>query len=49
VRGLGTKVILDAAKPAFPDIPLADAAIVETPPGADYWIGEIQRRMGRAK
>ena len=26
VRGLATKVIIDAAKPAFPDIPLADAA-----------------------
>lgn len=49
VRGLNTKVIIDAAKPAFPDIPLADAAVVETPPDAAYWIEEIQRRMGQTK
>lgn len=49
VRGLGTKVIIDAAKPVFPDIPLADAAGVEWPEGASYWMEEIQRRMERMK
>ena len=45
VRGLGTKIIIDAAKPAFPDIPLADAASVEVPAEATWWVEEIQKRM----
>jgi UbiD family decarboxylase len=48
VRGLGTKIIIDAAKPAFPDIPLSDAAGVDVPPDTAFWMAEIQRRMGRA-
>lgn len=45
VRGLATKVILDAAKPVYPDIPLADAGSVATPPQTAFWIGEIKKRM----
>jgi len=45
VRGLATKIIIDAAKPAFPDIPMSDAAAVETPKEAAFWIEEIQNRM----
>ena len=46
VPGLGTKIIIDAATPAYPDIPLADASPVEIPQDASYWIDEVQRRMG---
>lgn len=49
VRGLATKVIIDAAKPAFPDLPLADAAAVEEPPETRHWMAEIQRRMERLR
>jgi UbiD family decarboxylase len=45
VRGLATKIIIDAAKPAFPDIPLSDAAMVEPPRETASWIEEIQKRM----
>ena len=45
VRGLGTKIIIDAAKPAFPDIPLSDEALVEPPKEAAFWIEEIKKRM----
>lgn len=45
VKGLGTKVIIDAAKPAFPDIPLADVASVGIPKKTPFWIEEIKRRM----
>lgn len=45
IRGLATKVIIDAAKPASPDIPLSDAASVDVPPDVNYWIDEIQKRM----
>ena len=45
VRGLATKVIIDAARPVFPDIPLADAGRVEVPPQTSYWIEEIKKRM----
>jgi len=45
VRGLTTKVIIDATKPAFPDIPLADASMVEPPRETAFWIGEIQKRI----
>jgi len=45
IRGLGTKVIIDATTPVYPDIPMADNISVEVPADADYWIGEIQRRM----
>src|SRR3972149_5009104 len=46
VPGLGTKITIDAATPAYPDIPLADASPVEIPQDASYWIDEVQRRMG---
>ncbi len=49
VRGLATKVIIDAAKPAFPDLPLADAAEVDEPPETRHWMAEIQRRMERIR
>ncbi len=45
-RGLATKMIIDAATPVYPDIPLADADSVEVPPQTDFWIKEIQKRMG---
>lgn len=44
VRGITTKVIIDATKPAFPDVPLADASIVEVPPETAFWTEEILRR-----
>jgi hypothetical protein len=39
-------MIIDAAKPVYPDIPLSDAASVELPKERSFWIDEIQRRMG---
>ncbi len=45
VKGLATKIIIDAAKPVFPDIPLSDAALVEPPKEASFWIEEIKKRM----
>ncbi len=45
VRGLATKVIIDATKPAFPDIPMADAVMVEPPHEGSFWVKEILRRM----
>jgi 3-polyprenyl-4-hydroxybenzoate decarboxylase len=45
VRGLATKVIIDATKPAFPDLPLADASIVETPGESAVWMEEILKKM----
>ena len=47
VRGLATKIIIDAARPAYPDIPLSDAASVPIPTGVPFWIDEIQRRMAK--
>ena len=47
VRGLGTKIIIDAARPAYPDIPLSDAASVVVPTGVPFWIEEIQKRMAK--
>jgi vanillate/4-hydroxybenzoate decarboxylase subunit C len=44
VRGIATKVIIDATKPAFPDIPLADASSVDVPPETSFWIEEIPKR-----
>ncbi len=44
VRGITTKVIIDATKPVFPDIPLADASIVDVPPETASWMQEILRR-----
>jgi 4-hydroxybenzoate decarboxylase len=44
VRGITTKVIIDATKPAFPDIPLADAAEVDVPPETSFWTEEILKR-----
>jgi UbiD family decarboxylase len=44
-RGLATKVIIDATKPAYPDIPLADADSVPVPPQTAFWINEIRKRM----
>jgi 4-hydroxybenzoate decarboxylase len=44
VRGIATKVIIDATKPAFPDIPLADASMVDVPPETAFWINEILKR-----
>ena len=49
VRGLTTKVIIDAAKPVFPDIPLSDASSVELPGETSFWIEEIQKRMEGSK
>jgi vanillate/4-hydroxybenzoate decarboxylase subunit C len=44
VRGITTKVIIDATKPAFPDIPLADASIVDLPPDTSSWMEELEKR-----
>lgn len=44
VRGITTKVIIDATKPVFPDIPLADASIVDVPPETPFWMDEILKR-----
>ena len=49
VRGLATKIIIDAAKPVFPDIPLSDAALVDIPEETAYWMDEIKRRMEELK
>jgi UbiD family decarboxylase len=45
IRGLTTKVIIDATNPVFPDIPLADASIIETPPDTPLWIERILKKM----
>ena len=44
VRGMATKVIIDATKPAFPDIPLADASIVDIPPETASWMEELEKQ-----
>jgi 4-hydroxybenzoate decarboxylase len=44
VRGISTKVIIDATKPVFPDILLADASIVDIPPDTAYWIQELLKK-----
>jgi UbiD family decarboxylase len=49
VRGLATKIIIDAAKPAFPDLPLADAASVEAPKETAFWIETLQKRMEESR
>jgi vanillate/4-hydroxybenzoate decarboxylase subunit C len=41
IRGMGTKVIIDATKPAFPDLPLADASMVDVPSETAFWIKEL--------
>jgi len=46
VRGLATKVIIDATKPAFPDVPMTDASVVETPPDVSSWMEKIRRMRG---
>lgn len=43
IRGLATKVIIDAAKPAYPDIPLADAAGVAPPEDTAAWMDVIEK------
>jgi vanillate/4-hydroxybenzoate decarboxylase subunit C len=45
IRGIATKVILDATKPVFPDLPLADASIVEVPKESAAWMEEIANAM----
>ena len=45
IRGITTKLIMDATKPAFPDMPLADASIVEIPRETPSWIEKIMERM----
>ncbi len=45
VRGITTKVIIDATQPIFPDIPLADASIVEMPRETAFWMEEIVKKM----
>ena len=49
VRALATKIIIDAAKPAFPDLPLADAASVEVPKETAFWIETLQKRMEESR
>ena len=49
VRGLATKLIIDATKPAFPDIPMSDASIVELPPNLPFWIDKILKGTKGAK
>ena len=44
VRGITTKTIIDATKPVFPDVPLADGAIVDVPPETAFWTEEILKR-----
>ena len=44
VRGITTKTIIDATRPAYPDIPLADASIVDIPPETAFWTEEILKR-----
>ncbi len=43
VRGLTTKMIIDATRPAFPDIPLADGSIVDVPPETAFWTEESSK------
>jgi UbiD family decarboxylase len=45
VRGLSTKLIIDATQPVFPDLPLADASIVEPPRETAVWMDQILERM----
>lgn len=49
IKGLGTKMIIDAAKPVYPDIPLSGAYNVELPRDTALWMEEIQKRMRRAR
>jgi hypothetical protein len=42
---MATKMIIDATKPVFPDIPLADASIVDVPPETAFWAEEILKRQ----
>jgi UbiD family decarboxylase len=44
VRGITTKMIIDATRPAFPDIPLSDASLVDVPPETPFWMEEILKR-----
>jgi UbiD family decarboxylase len=48
IRGLATKVIIDATNPVFPDIPLSDASIIETPPDTPLWTERILKKMNEA-
>ena len=43
-RGITTKVILDATRPAPPDLPLAEGALIDIPPEAALWLAEISKR-----
>jgi vanillate/4-hydroxybenzoate decarboxylase subunit C len=45
VRGLATKVIIDATKPAFPDVPMSEASVVEIPPEVPLWMEKILKKM----
>ena len=45
VRGLATKVIIDATKPTFPDLPTSEASIVEIPPEVSLWTERIRKSM----
>jgi UbiD family decarboxylase len=42
-RGLVTRMIMDATKPAFPDLPLADLSLVEPPHEAQAWMEQLKR------
>lgn len=45
VRGLATKVIIDATKPAFPDVPMSESSVVEIPPEVPLWMEKILKKM----
>jgi hypothetical protein len=38
-------VIIDATKPAFPDVPMSEASVVEIPPEVPLWMEKILKKM----
>jgi vanillate/4-hydroxybenzoate decarboxylase subunit C len=47
IRGITTKVIIDATKPAPPDVGLADGVQVDVPPETAHWLDQISKRRRR--
>ncbi len=43
VRGMATKVVIDATNPVFPDIPLRDSSTVQVPQEISFWVDEIRK------
>jgi len=44
VRGITTKLIIDATKPVFPDISLSGGVQVDVPPETTFWLDQIAKR-----